>query len=396
MKHHISLAMLCVCFLLLAAGLCGAAPPEGEETPRGWVFPTIGVGRGDWSASVGLFGWYDRLDVRNLQVRADVDLAPGVRAHAVVRSDRELNTLRGLSPRFDEAYVEAAGFHRSEQGNLSASLRLGEVRYLRFPYPDQIAVFDLPPGVGDLAGLGRTGYGGVLGVVDYRHRSGLGAHLSAIEWGFGHDGGLDTIESYVSYGKTAGSLDFEARFGRLQARPEPAGRSAPGYNLFAGLNWKGYEAGMLYEKLDGHPAYTGIMVRLTPTRITRAMGTVAFDYVRDPEGFAMQAPLARGRIGKFAREAPAGMELAGEIHAERIRTYWQNGHVRNYYEHRVSSWGQTGPGLTVVVEEEPWYLQAEALVSPHTNILDIEEWEKDRQGPAQNSQKVVYRFYSKR
>ena len=53
-------------------------------------------------------------------------------------------------------------------------------------------------------------------------------------------------------------------------------------------------------------------------------------------------------------------------------------------------------GGPVVVEEEPWYLQAEALVSPHTNILDIEEWEKDRQGPAQNSQKVVYRFYSKR
>ena len=35
--------------------------------------------------------------------------------------------------------------------------------------------------------------------------------------------------------------------------------------------------------------------------------------------------------------------------------------ARNYYEHRLSAWGETGGAdLVVVMKEKPWYLQAEA------------------------------------
>lgn len=111
----------------------------------------------------------------------------------------------------------------------------------------------------------------------------------------------------------------------------------------------------------------------------------------------MQIPLASGTIGKIQKLAPDDGVLVGEIQAERLRTYWQNGQVRNFYEHRLSAWGETGQDdLVVVMEEQPWYLQAEALVSPNTKFSswdDLKKWEKQRQGPAQLSQKVVYKFY---
>jgi len=47
------------------------------------------------------------------------------------------------------------------------------------------------------------------------------------------------------------------------------------------------------------------------------------------------------------------------------------------------------------MKEEPWYLQSEALVSPHNFSVGIKTWERDRQGPAQLSQKVTYQFYKK-
>jgi hypothetical protein len=78
-------------------------------------------------------------------------------------------------------------------------------------------------------------------------------------------------------------------------------------------------------------------------------------------------------------------------------TYWQNGQARNFYEHRISKWGITDPSQAeVVMKVEPWYLQVEALVSPHslpTNWDEAKEWESDRQGPAQLKQPVTYKFY---
>ena len=68
--------------------------------------------------------------------------------------------------------------------------------------------------------------------------------------------------------------------------------------------------------------------------------------------------------------------------------------MRNYYEHRLSAWGETGGSdLVVVMKEKPWYLQAEAVVSPHSFAVGFTEWDRDRTGPAQISQTVSYRFY---
>ena len=187
---------------------------------------------------------------------------------------------------------------------------------------------------------------------------------------------------------------METHVGSLAVRPEPLGRREKGYNVYVGTKGTRYTAGLLYEKLHNQPAYTGIMVTFPMNNTTKAMGKVAFDYDRSPQGFAMQIPLAAGTIGNIQKTAPQGGILVGEIKAERLRTYWQNGQVRNYYEHRTSTWGQTGSSDTVVVmKEEPWYLQTEALVSPHTFNVGFKTWEEDRQGPAQLSQTVTYQFY---
>ena len=50
----------------------------------------------------------------------------------------------------------------------------------------------------------------------------------------------------------------------------------------------------------------------------------------------------------------------------------------------------------VVVEEGPWHLKLESLVSPHSsfrNWNDLKEWERKRQGPAQLAQHVTYKVY---
>lgn len=76
----------------------------------------------------------------------------------------------------------------------------------------------------------------------------------------------------------------------------------------------------------------------------------------------------------------------------RMRTLWLQGFVRNEYEHRLELWGETtAPGLRCVVTAEPWYLQAEALVSPH--LIPDARWERDRMGPGQYVQRVTYRYY---
>ena len=389
------LATVFAAFLLTSSAVSAEG---GVEQKEGWLFPTIGQGRGHWEAGVGLFLSKEEIKTRNFQIRADVDLGPGLRLHTVTRSNREQDSLRGFSPHLDEGYVEGYGFHESRNGTFSTSLRVGNVRYLHFPYPDSIAVFDQVPGVSDLSGGAKTGYSGELLTVDYKHKSGLGLHATGINWGFGRDGGSQMIENYVYFHHNFGAVHFETHVGGLAVRPEPLGRKDNGYNVFFGTKVGSYQVGFLHEKLKSQSAYTGIMVTFPQDRVTRALGGVAFDYDRNPEGFAMQVPLANGKIGsRIAKKAPANGILVGEIKAERIRTYWQNGHVRNFYEHRLAAWGEENKaGLVMVVEEQPWYLQAEALVSPHTSLGSwsaIKAWEKDRQGPAQLSQTVTYKFY---
>jgi len=385
----------------LAALLLGSPAAFAEhvfEQKQGWLFPTIGAGRGNWEASVGLFVWSDEFKARNFQLRSEVDLGPGLRLHSIVRTNREQDTLKGFSPILDEGYLEGFGFKESKNSTLSASLRIGNVRYLHFPYPDSIAVFDQVPGISDLKGGARTGYSGELLTLDYKHKTGLGLHATGINWDFDRDGGAQMIENYVYYQQDFGAVHFETHVGGLALRPEPLGRKATGFNTFLGTKVGKYQVGVLYEKLKNQTAYTGLMVTFPQNYVTRAMGKVAFDYDRSPEGFAMQIPLASGKIGaRIAKKAPVNGILVGEVKAERLRTYWQNGQVRNYYEHILSSWGEENKSeLVMVVEESPWYLQSEALVSPHTNVGSwsaIKQWEKDRQGPAQLSQSVTYRFY---
>lgn len=380
---------------LLFGGFVSAGPSDPSENQEsGWVFPFLGEGKGTWETSVGAFIWKDDLKLRNLQLRADIDVVPGMRLHTVVRSNQEQDTLKGVRPHFDENYFEGYGFHRNANGTLSASLRIGTTRYLHFPYPDAIAMFDQVPGISDLESEAKTGYSGELLTLDYAHKSGLGAHASGINWDFARNGGAQLIENYLFYRQDMGKLHFETHAGQLALRPEPLGQRAAGFNMYLGSQWKGYTGGLLYEKLHNQPVYTGIMITFPLNQTTKSMGKVAFDYDRSPEGFAVHLPLVSGTIGGIQKKAPEGAVLVGEVKAERLRTYWQNGQVRNYYEHRLSTWGETGqPDLVVVMTEEPWYLQAEALVSPHTFSEGLKTWEQDRQGPAQLSQKVTYKFY---
>jgi len=372
-----------------------AQPTETEfltakPSPATLELPGIGFGRGHWSVGLGIFAWHDKFYLRNLHLQADMDLLPGTRAHAVIRSNREFNSLASFEPFLDEGYLEGFGA-LDWGGTLSGNLKLGRTRYLRFPYPDNIAIFDQVPGVSDLMGRGDrpySGYEGALLTLDYAHATGLGWHFVSLSG--------RTVEHFGRYQGELGPFVLEGRAGELQIRPEPLGRSAPGYNLFAGVRWQGFQAGVLYERLTGQPIYTGVMVGFASNWLTQFAGNVGIDYARSPQGAAMHLTPLKGTFG-FAHEVPQLAELVGEVEAERIRTYWQNSQIRNFYEHRLSSWGETtAPDLIAVIEEEPWYLQAEALVSPNNSFQswdDLVKWEKQRQGPAQLSQKVRYKFY---
>ncbi len=382
--------------LLLCIFVILCLPAFTAEEPEGWRFPGLGAGRGDWDASVGVFVGPDKQWVRNLQFRGDMDLAHGVRWHANIRSNRALTTLSGFQPHADELYVEGFGFHHAPVGTLSASLRVGTLRYLRFPYPDAIAVFDQVPGVSDLMGGPQTGYGGAVLALDYAHRSGLGAHLTGITWGFGRRGETDVLEGYVNLRHDLGAMHLEARAGLLPVRREPVDSKA-GANLFLGVRHRQYQIGVLSERLHGENGFTGLLVQFAPSRVTNPLGTVAFDYARDPEGFSSQLPLLAGTFGDLRRTPPSGGALVGEMTCERFRSFWQNSHLRNAYEHRLAATGVTdGDDLVVVMVKRPRFLHTEAVVSPHTrfgSINDLKRWEADRISPAQLNEPIVYQFY---
>ncbi|ADL13629.1 hypothetical protein [Acetohalobium arabaticum] len=410
-KKAVVFILLIMLLVIVSSGVSLAA----QNQKSGWWSPYIGRFNGQWDLSVGTHVWNDHLDLRNLQLRGNMDLAPGLRANMVLRSNEKFDTVDGFDPTFDELYLEKYGFHYGELGTLSASLKVGNMRYLRFPEPDLISLFDQVPGTEDLRfDDAETGYRGEMLTIEYDSKYGLGYHGTGINWDFGSErSGSNLIENYVFYRDKLGKLDLEARAGELQlrhpggpvergGRPYHLGRSGPGYSLYLGGNWRGYKAGLLYEsiedeKYDERDTRTGIMVRFAFSKITELLGKVRFDYTRSPEGFVAHIPLLKGRLGDIREEPPENAELVGEIKAERVTTYWQNGQSRNYYEHRLSHWGETGGQDTIVVAEtKPWHLRVEALVSPHTSVTSWEEakeWESDRQGPAQLTQLVTYKFY---
>lgn len=408
-------------FFLVAAAAPSIAGSERALFPEGWWWPTIGKGRGYWDLRVGTHIWHDKLLLRNLRLRGLVDLGPGSRTVGVIRSNSEVHGITTFAPKVDELYLERFGFYTDGPHRLSLSLRLGTMRYLRFPYPDIIATFDQVPGIEDLKGVHPTGYSGLVLAGEYEHASGVGLHVTGIEWGFGRPPGRNLIEAYGFVRKQFGAIDMEVRAGILPVRPEPLGEGAPGFNVYLGYRDPEWQAGLLFEKIEGQPVRTGVMIRaslpqgegdpaygdphrrpgylnvtIPLERFARLAGGIALDYTRSPQGVAGEISLAKGRIGDVAEIPPPGAELVGEIIAERVTTYWQNGQSRNLYEHVLGKWGETDdPSLILVMMEEPWYLQLEALVSPNVlSLTGFREWERERQGPAQLAQRVVYQFYA--
>ena len=370
--------------------------PTGlSEADRfGWHSDFLGTGRGIFDASVGVKFWPDRFNLRNFVFGGAVDLLPGVRVRANFR--RREGEVKAFEVYSDEIYLEGFQRYRGRDWQGGAGLRLGRVRYLHFPYPDAIAQFDQVPGYDDLRGGRATDYRSAVLVGEAALNSGFGVHGSARLSGFLDGDGAAAgrlIEAYGFYRHDfANTWHFESRLGALALRHEPLGRGGElGANVYVGKRLGEFNVGVLYENKRQEHEYAGIMVQFRPGPVTRALGKVSFDYSRQPQGFTVQVPLLHLRF-KENRTVRSGDILVGEVRAVRIRTLWQQGFVRNEYEHRLESWGPTGdPKLRCVVTEEPWYLEAEALVSPH--LVPDARWERDRQGPAQYVQRVTYRYY---
>ncbi|HLV78941.1 MAG TPA: hypothetical protein VKT32_01630, partial [Chthonomonadaceae bacterium] len=364
-----------------------------SDTARtGWQNDFIGPWRGHFDVSFGAKFWYNRFYLRNFIFGGLVDLAPGLRARLQLR--RREGEKRAFQVDTDEAYFEAFNLHRGPDWEGGVSLRAGRVRYLHFPYPDAIAEFDQVPGIVDLYGGIHTDYRDLVLEGEAATMGGWGAHFTgqARAWS-GSSFPSDVIEAYGFYRSTFGrGWHFEGRAGDLARRFEPLGRSGePGAVAYLGKQLGEFNVGILYEHKQKEHEFAGIMVQFRSNPVTRALGYVSFDYSRKPEGFTVQVPLWHAAFNQSHIIRP-GEILVGEVRAVRVRTLWQQGFVRNEYEHRLESWGETAsPRLHCVVEEEPWYLQAEALVSPH--LVPNATWERDRMGPGQFVQRVTYRYY---
>ncbi|MCX7971490.1 MAG: hypothetical protein N3A57_08035, partial [Negativicutes bacterium] len=356
----------------------------GQQYQDGWNFPGLGFGRGNWNLSVGLFFNTDKSYAyfRNLQLQVDVDLWPGSRYHMVARSNNLFDTVSGWQPMFDENNLELFGFNRSDDGVFNYSLRVGVERYLTATYPDALSMFINPPGTSDLRNpnnpnLQHNGYGGTMLQLDYAHKSGLGYHATGIYWGFGYANpaagleGAKFLENYVYFHHNFGAVHFETHVGGLQMTDNQR-KMDNGFNVYLGSK-VGRDVfligecniGLFYQKTEKQPYYTGLLVTFPLNDITSALGGVDLDIDRGPNGISTQWQLAKGNIG-FGNEkdAPPNSVLVGGIEAERVRTYCSNGMVRDYYEHRLSAWGDyKSDGLVVVEEETPWWLQAEAVYS---------------------------------
>ncbi len=367
--------------------------PNGltESARLGWHTDFIGPFRGVFDSSVGFKLWPDRFNVHNFIFGGSLDLASGLRARVNLR--RQEGETHAFEFQGDEVYLEAFNQYRGQSWDGGASLKFGHVRYLHFPYPDAIAQFDQVPGNTDFHGGPSTDYRDLVLSLESGLHSGWGAHYTGRAQVVDGTPLSRTIEAYGFYRHDFGrGWRFESRAGALAVRVEPLGRGAePGASLYFGKQLGEFNVGVLYEAKQNEATFTGIMLQLRPTRITKLLGRYDFDYSRQPEGFTIQVPILHLRANESTHVRPGDM-LVGEVRAVRMRTLWQQGFVRNEYEHRLESWGETtDPKLHCVVTEEPWFLQTEALVSRH--IVPDVRWEHDRQGPGQYVQRVTYRYY---
>lgn len=367
--------------------------PKGltESSPLGWHTDYIGSLRGTFDASFGIKFWPDRFKLRNLIFGGTVDLASGIRVRANFRRHEGEKKAFQVDP--DEIYLEAENQYRAKDWNAGASLRIGHVRYLHFPYPDAISQFDQVPGISDLTGWQVTDYRDITLVSELANNSGFGVHLSGTAQPFDRSAQTHLVEAYGFFRHDFGEgWRVEGRLGNIAVRREPLGRSGePGGDVYLGKQIGSFNVGLLYENKQREHEYGGVMIQFRPNAVTRVLGKVSFDYSRRPEGFTVQLPIIHLRINE-SHVVRSGDILVGEVRAVRIRTLWQQGFVRNEYEHRLQSWGETGDSrLHCVVTEDPWYLQTEALVSPH--IVPDGKALRDRQGPGQFVQRVTYRYY---
>ena len=371
--------------------------------------PYKGFMKGNYHLGVGSHFWNDHLVFRNMQLRLNFDLVPGLKFYSIIRSNTDLMGIEEFEPKVDEGYLESSFFYKNSYGKLSTSLKLGQMRYLRFPEPDIISQFDQVPGTEDLRYEdAETAYMGSLFTVDFNSKYNFGYHFAGIDWAFGKKSGSDIIENYVYYKNNYDFIDFEARYGELQLRKTlgkdgsyQLGRGGMGYDIYLGLTKKDYKVGFLYEEiydneLKFNDVRTGVLVRFGENPVTDFLGKIRFDYTRAPEGFGAHLTIVEGEMGYEKNPDLSKYELVGEVEALRVITYWQNGQGRNFYEHIVDHWGDTDQKLMIVPEVKSWHLTIESLVSPHTEFSTYEDlvaWEKDRQGPAELNQTVIYRYY---
>lgn len=371
--------------------------------PHKVQLPTLPPLSGHWEASLGFHVWSDHSVARNLQLRSLVYVLPGIRLFSVLRSNSSFDSIENFSPVFDELFLEMSRFYQTDSSLFSLSLKTGIMRYLRFPYPDRISEFDQVPGVSDIRLGKENGYRGLLLSSEYELNTGdvggFGVHWTYLHRLFSDFKLSGSLEEYGFYRYRGDFFHTEIRAGRLLQRPEPQLEPKKGFNAYFGVFYAGFEAGVLYEVLADNEVYTGVLVEFTDNPINTLLGSIHFDYTRSPQGFGAQLPFSSGHFGVVLESEldRSELELQGEMVVERVITYWQNGQGRNFYEHILSMTGNTmDQDCIVSIEEWPWYLKIESLVSPHNSFQswdDLVLWEKKRQGPAQLAQKVRYRYY---
>jgi len=376
------------------------------ETSSTCWFPKIGNITGHTEASIGFHFWNDHLHLRNLQYRFFSYLYPGIRFNSVIRSNKEMNVIEiykdskpvynKIEPNLDELYLELLGFNYNKFGTISGSLKLGKIRYLRFPYYDNISILDQVPGLTDMRDGDMSGYYGELLCLDYFSNYGFGYHSSVIHWDLFERNGFDILENYLFFRKNFSFLEFESRVGYLQTRQEPVGVSATGYSAYLGAVWKDYHVGIYYENIDDK-IYTGFGISFAPSKVTSILGAVKLDYTRADEGFSMQIPAIKYNFGILTDNVPEHAVLVGTIQAERVITFWRAGMMRNFYEHIISKTGDTySDDLIVRINEKPMRLDNESIISPvyeFDSIQSLKEWNSSGMRFGQYSQDVVYEFY---
>ena len=377
-----------------------------SDVSTNFWFPKIGKFSGQTEASICFHFWNDHLYIRNLQVRTYSYIYPGIRINSVIRANKKENLIEmygdsetiyeKIEPNFDELYLELFGFHYNRFGKLSGSLRIGKIRYLRFPYYDNIAKLDQVPGLTDIRYGEMSGYYGELLCLDYLSEFGFGCHSSLIHWDLYERTGFHFIESYLFFKRELGIMEFETRAGYLQTREEPVGISDLGFSAYLGGLWKGYRAGIYFENI-GDVIFTGFSISFAPSRVTELLGKVRLDYTRADQGIVMQTPFFKKEFAGLKKEVPENSELVGTITAERVITFWRAGMMRNFYEHIISKKGDTDSNdLIVRINEKLERLDIESIVSPYhefKNLQDFIEWNSQGYRLGQYSQNVIYEFY---